>query len=296
MTAIVAWPGNEDLADRLAAALGCNLLELETRRFPDGETYVRVRSGCRGMRVAVVASLDRPDEKTPGLLFLADALRAAGAAKVGLVAPYLAYLRQDVQFHPGEAVSSRTYARLLSSGFDWLVTVDPHLHRYGSLSEIYTIPTKVVHAAPAIAGWISKHVKAPALIGPDAESEQWITDIAGRCNAPWLVLEKKRLGDTNVKVSVPDPAQLRNRTPVLVDDILSSGRTMIAAGGQLRELGISGITCIGVHPILGGDALAAMKGAGIQQVVSCNTIRHATNEIDLSPLLKEAVTRFLEQP
>jgi ribose-phosphate pyrophosphokinase len=295
MTAIVAWPANEKLANDLAAALGCNLLDLETRRFPDAETYVRVRSDCRGLHVAVVASLDRPDEKTPGLLFLADALRAAGAVKVGLVAPYLAYLRQDVQFHSGEAVSSRTYARLLSSAFDWLVTVDPHLHRYRSLSEIYTIPTQVVHAAPAVAEWIAKNVTAPIVIGPDSESEQWVTDVAARCNAPSIVLGKTRLGDKNVKVSVPDPAKLRARTPVLVDDILSSGLTMIAAGRHLRELGISGITCIGVHPILGGDALAAMKDAGIERVVSCNTIRHATNEIDLSALLKEAIARFLEQ-
>jgi ribose-phosphate pyrophosphokinase len=288
MSALIAWPGNEALAGALARRLGGAMLEVQTRRFPDGETYVRFLGDCRGQSVAMVAALDRPDEKTPGLLFLAQALRDEGATRVGLVAPYLAYLRQDTRFRPGEAVSSKSYARLLSGAFDWLVTVDPHLHRYRSLSEVYSIPTTVVHAAPAIAAWVAANVKAPVLIGPDSESAQWVSDIARRTGAPWLVLDKTRHGDRDVQVSIPDPEKIQGRTPVLADDILSSGRTMIAAAKQLRSLGAADIVCIGVHPILGGDAQAAMQAAGISNVITCNSVAHPTNGIDLAASLAEA--------
>lgn len=293
MSVIVPWPGNDAVAQGMANALACPVLRVESRRFPDGEMYVRLHGACTGHAAAVVASLDRPDEKTPGLLFLADALRDAGAESVGLVAPYLAYLRQDTRFSPGEAVSSRTFAKVISHSFDWLVTVDPHLHRYASLSDVYSIPTTVVHAAGAVAAWIAEHIHTPILIGPDSESAQWVSDIAARIGVPWLVLEKVRHGDRDVVVSIPDASKLPGRTPVLVDDILSSGRTMIAAASQLRSLGAGDVVCIGVHAILGGDAEAAMKDAGVGRIVTCNTIAHPTNGIELTRAIAVATAPFL---
>ncbi|MCC6572254.1 MAG: ribose-phosphate pyrophosphokinase [Planctomycetes bacterium] len=292
MTLLIAWPGSEAQTRGLAATTGSSIIELQTRRFPDGEIYLRLLSSCAGQSVAVVAALDRPDEKTPGLLALADALRAEGATRVGLVAPYLAYLRQDRQFNPGEAVTSRTYARLLSSTFDWLLTVDPHLHRYHSLSEIYSIPTRVVHAAPAIADWIGRIVNLPLLIGPDGESAQWVSDIAARINAPWTTLEKTRRGDRDVEVSIPHIDQSRGRTPVLADDIISSGRTMLAAVKRLREAGTPTPICVGVHAIFAGDAYDALLAAG-PRIVTCNTIAHPSNEIDLSSMMGAAADEFL---
>lgn len=289
MRTLVAWPDSQALAGGLAAALGCETLALETRRFPDEELYLCVTGDARDRHAVVVASLDRPDLKFPGLLFLADLLRHEGALSVGLAAPYLAYLRQDTQFQPGEAVTSRTFARMISGSFDWLITVDPHLHRYQSLGEIYSIPNRVLHAAPAVADWIGCNAPAPVLIGPDSESAQWVSDIASRIGAPWLTLEKKRHGDRSVEVSIPNPARLTGRTPVLVDDILSSGRTMIAAARRLVALGHHEITCIGVHAILAGDARAAMHDAGIHRIVTCNTIADPTNQIDLTADLAAAV-------
>ena len=91
------------------------------------------------------------------------------------------------QFHAGEAVTSRTFARLVSSYADWIVTIDPHLHRYDTLNDIYGVPTRVVHAAPAVAEWIAAHVDRPVLVGPDAESDQWVSDVARRVGAPSVV-------------------------------------------------------------------------------------------------------------
>jgi len=138
------------------------------------------------------------------LLFAADTARDLGARRIGLVAPYLAYMRQDIRFHAGEAVTSRTFAAILSRHLDWLVTVDPHLHRYHELSEIYRIPTQVVHAAPFLASWIKRNVARPLIIGPDLESEQWVSQVAADADAPFLVCEKIRSGDRHVTISIPN--------------------------------------------------------------------------------------------
>jgi ribose-phosphate pyrophosphokinase len=195
---VLALPGAEALAETMAQQLHCAASTVEAHHFPDGEVVVRLRTSVTGLRVLLVAHLERPDDKTMALVFAADAARELGAQQVGLVAPYLPYMRQDERFRPGEAITSRSYARLLSSTVDFLVTVDPHLHRWRSLEEIYRIPARVVPAAPAIARWLQREVSRPILVGPDGESEQWVADVAGRIGAPWVVMTKERRGDWEV--------------------------------------------------------------------------------------------------
>ena len=137
---VFSFPGNENLASALASQLGAERGTLELRHFPDGESYVRFRTPVERRHVILVCTLDRPDDKFLPLAFTAAAARDLGAMQVGLVSSYLAYMRQDRRFHKGEAVTSACFAELLSRQFDWLVTVDPHLHRRSSLSEIYSIP------------------------------------------------------------------------------------------------------------------------------------------------------------
>ncbi|HIC81255.1 MAG TPA: hypothetical protein EYP07_09865, partial [Kiloniellaceae bacterium] len=132
--------------EQLAQALAIPHGELNWRRFPDGESYVRIDDDCAGLPVAIYVQLDRPDAKLPGLLFAAAQLRQMGATQVGLVAPYLPYLRHDERFRPGEALSSRIFAGWLEQHFDWPVTVDPHLHRYSDLKELYSIPAQTLSA------------------------------------------------------------------------------------------------------------------------------------------------------
>ena len=289
MRSVIALPGNDDLASRLVRELGAEAGGAEVRHFPDGEAYARILSECAGREVVLVGTLREPDRVLLPLVFLADAARDLGAARVGLVAPYLAYMRQDVRFRPGEAVTSRSFARLLSSTFDWLVTIDPHLHRYGSLAELYTIPTSVVHAAPRIAAWVRDHISDALLVGPDSESEQWVADVASRAGAPYVVLVKTRRGDRDVEVSVPDVERWRDRTPVLVDDIVSTARTMIATVRHLLLAGMRPPVCIGVHAVFAGGAYGELVAAGAAGVVTCNTIRHDSNDIDVSGVLAEAI-------
>lgn len=284
---VFALPGSESFGAALCARLAGWQGELDHRQFPDGETYLRIMTEVADRNVVLVCSLDHPDAKLLPLLFAADTLREMGAARIGLVAPYLAYMRQDIRFHPGEAVTSRTFASLLSHHLDWLVTVDPHLHRYHALGEVYRIPSRVVHAAPLMADWIRENVARPVIIGPDKESEQWVAQVAAGADAPFLVCEKERAGDREVRISIPHAEGFADRQPVLVDDIASSGRTLAVAARQLVDMGFAPPDCVVVHPLFAGDAAQVLTGL-TRRIVSTNTIVHATNAIDVTGGVAEA--------
>ncbi len=276
---VLAVPGHEASVERLCARLAAEPGAALVRSFPDGELLVRIDTPVEGRDVVLVGSLDRPADKLLALLFLAETARDLGAARIGLVAPYLSFMRQDVRFNAGEGITSRYFGALVSRTVDWLVTVDPHLHRLRSLDAVYRIPTRIARSAPAIAAWIRDHVERPLLVGPDAESEQWVSAVADACGAPFQVLEKTRRGDRDVSVTAPDVRGHEARTPVLIDDIISTGRTMIEAVRQLAAARMAAPIVIGVHGVFADDALADLRAAGAAQIVTCNTLIHATNAI-----------------
>lgn len=292
---LVTLRENEPLAEPLAEATGGEIARREVRRFPDGETYLRYDTSPAGRPVVILCPLDRPDEKFLPLLFGAATARDLGAASVGLVCPYLGYMRQDRRFRPGEAVTSTHFAHLLAQQVDWLVTVDPHLHRRSSLSEIYTVPAVALHAAPLIAGWIREAVERPLLVGPDAESEQWAAAVARDASAPHLVLQKTRRGDRDVEVSVPEIERWRGHTPVLVDDIVSTARTMIETVRHLVRAKMRAPVCVAVHGIFAGDAYRELLDAGASRIATANTVPHETNAIDVTGLLADAVRKMIER-
>jgi ribose-phosphate pyrophosphokinase len=287
---LLALPGSEAQGASLAARVGAQLAPLEVRRFPDGEIYVRVDTQVAGRDVMVLSSLHHPDETFLRLALVSATLRELGARSIGLVAPYLSFMRQDQRFHPGEGVTSVYFARLLSASVDWMVTVDPHLHRWKHLDEIFQIPTYRVAAAPAIAAWIRTHVPRPLLIGPDEESEQWVAPVASLVDAPFVILDKVRHGDRDVSVSEASLDAYRGRTPVVVDDIISTGRTMIEATLQVLRAGAPRPVCIGIHAVFADQVHEDMVTAGAAQVVTTNTISHATNQISVDDLLAAAIT------
>jgi len=284
---VIALPGNVLMAAKLAEETGAEIGRLDLRHFPDEETHLRFESDLRGRRVIFVCTLDRPDAKFLPLIFAAATARELGAARVGLVAPYLCYMRQDKRFADGEAVSAPIFAGEISRHFDWLITVDPHLHRLHTLSAIYKIPAQALHAAPLISAWIKREVPLPVVIGPDRESAQWAAQVAEDANAPFTILEKIRRGDRDVSVRLTDAARFEGHTPVLVDDIISTGRTMAETVSHLRGQGLDAPVCIGVHGVFAAGALEGLKAAGAGRIVTTNTISHVTNAIDISGLIAD---------
>ena len=285
---VIGWPGS-NLGPELAKQLGASHATQLLHRFHDGESLVRLPVDVRGEDVVFAAPLDHPDAKVLPLVFAADAARELGARRVVLAAPYLPYMRQDMRYHPREAVSSRTIAGLISRHFDSLVTVAPHLHRWPALDRIYTVPARAVPAAPMVARWIKAHIRAPLVVGPDAESAQWVEEVARLANAPHVVMDKERHGDRDVRVRWPGDFAQPDRTPVLVDDVVSTGRTLVAAASALRAAGPAASVAIAVHALFDASALYALQSAGIHRVVTCNTIEHATNAINVMPALAQAL-------
>jgi ribose-phosphate pyrophosphokinase len=279
------YPAVQAIAETQGYDVGHVLL----RDFPDGESYIKFQNDLNNRALILFTSLDRPNAKILPLILVAETAKALGARCVGLCAPYLAYMRQDKQFQPGEGVTSKYFAKLLSQHLDWLVTVDPHLHRYHHLDEIYAIPNTTLHATQEIARWIENEITKPLLIGPDSESEQWVAEIARIAHAPYLILEKNRHGDYDVDVSSPTIGPYHDHTPVLVDDIISTAQTMIAVVKHLQQAKMKAAVCVGIHAVFSNHAYENLVKAGAASIVTCNTIKHKSNGIDVSSVLSDGI-------
>jgi len=295
MSMLYALPGNAAFARAVRRHAGWQRGELELHRFPDGESRVRLVTPPHGA-VALACSLHRPDAKLFPLLAAAATARELGATQVGLLAPYLAYMRQDQRFRPGEAVSARVIGGLLGGVFDWVVTVDPHLHRIRDLADVFACRTVVVRTAPDLAAWIGANVRVPLLVGPDGESAQWVQAVADRLDAPCVVARKQRHGDRAVSVRLPSLARWRGHTPVLLDDIIASGQTLIdTARGVREQLVQPAPVAVVVHGLLRRKSLDALHGAGIARLVTTNTVPGEVAAIDVSARVAEALSAIAGQ-
>lgn len=266
-----------------------SLGELIQRQFPDGESYINIVSDVAGQDVIVLCQLHHPNNKLIELMLFAETAKQQGAISVSLVTPYLAYMRQDKKFQSGECITSRHVSTWLSERFDSIITMDPHLHRYHQLSEIYSIPNTVLHATDLMADYIRQHIPMPLVIGPDSESEQWANAVAKKAGCDAIVLSKIRNGDHDVEVSLPELKNYSGYQPVLIDDIISTGKTMIKAAENIVSLGGKPPICICVHPVFAEGALEEMQQAKIAEVISCDTIKHATNKITVVNELAQAI-------
>ena len=288
---VLAFDDESEMAAALARALDVPLALIERHRFPDGELKLRLPATLPSC-VVLLRSLHQPNEKLVELLIAAPAARELGAQRLLLACPYLAYMRQDIAFSPGEAVSQRHIGGLLASRFDAVVTVDPHLHRIAALHEVMPGCEAVsLSAASLIGAWVARHVSQPLLLGPDEESAQWVSEAARACSPPadhgWCV--KQRRGDRDVEVTLPPGIDCRGRAVVLIDDMASTGRTLMAATRLALAAGAVSVDVAVTHPLFVGDALAELRVSGVRHVWSTDCVPHASNAISVVPLLADAL-------
>ena len=275
-------------AQRLAQAAGLALACISRHRFPDGELKLRLPPELPGHAV-VLRTLNDPNEKLTELLLVAQAARGLGARQLTLVTPYLAYMRQDMAFTPGEVVSQRIVGRFLASLFDAVITVDPHLHRVATLQEAVPVPQAVVlSGAPLLADEIAAHHTNPLLIGPDEESAQWIAQAAQVHGFDFGVCRKVRHGDREVQIELPD-TDVRGRAVVLLDDVASSGRTLAGAARLLLAAGAASVDVAVTHALFAGDALQVILEAGVGRVWSTDTIQHPSNTVSMANAIAQAL-------
>ena len=288
LTLLLAFEDEAPLARELAEALGLRLDFIRRHRFPDGELRLVLPKPLPA-GVVLLRGLQQPNEKMVELLIAAPAARELGAQRLVLVTPYLAYMRQDIEFTPGEAVSQRHVARWLAQLFDRVITLDPHLHRIASLDEV--MPPGVgmaLSVAPVLGAWIARHVPGALLIGPDEESGQWVKEAAQAGGLDHAVGRKLREGDHQVRLALPE-VEVKGRAVVLLDDMASTGRTLIGAAEQLLARGAASVDVAVTHALFNGDALPLLKAAGVRHVWSSNAVPHESNAVSVVPLLAEVL-------
>ena len=292
---IITSCGNSvSIAKKLAKKLRGKFSPLTIKAFPDGDIYLKFNTKVKGKKVVIVQSFQpHSDMSLFDIVFAAETAKQLGAKKVILVSPYLAYMRQDKMFNYGECVSSRVMAKLLNNSVDKIITIDPHIHRYKSLKDIFTIPARKLTANTVIADFVKKKFKNCAIIGPDWESYQWAEVIAKIVKCDVTCLHKTRHSSRSVSVKMIKPIDVRGKTVVLVDDIISTGHTMAEAAKEALKRGAKRVVAIGVHGLFVEGAVEKMKKAGIEKVITTNCIEHKTNKIDVTSLLFEELKKSL---
>lgn len=285
---LLAFEDEAGFARALAAAAALELRTIERHRFPDGELKLTLPANLPE-RVVVLRTLDRPNEKLVELLLAAEAARTLGARHLTLVAPYLAYMRQDMAFAPGEAVSQKIVGRFLAGLFDALISVDPHLHRTETLTQAVPARAAVaLSAAPLLGRFVAQQGLRPLLVGPDGESAQWVEQAARAGGFDYAVGRKTRRGDRDVEVELP-AAELRSRQVVLIDDVASTGHTLARAAQAAYAAGAARVDVAVTHALFVGDAHAVLAAAGVREIWSTDSIAHPSNRIALAPAIAAAL-------
>jgi len=286
---LLAFPEDEAIARHAAEASGLGCALIARHRFPDGEIKLTLPARLPGT-VVIWRGLEFPNERLTELLLAAGAARELGARRLTLVAPYLAYMRQDIAFHPGEAVSQRIVGRFLAGLFDALVTVDPHLHRVATLQEAVPLPTAVaLSGAPILAAHIAARREQVLLLGPDEEALQWVAQAALGHGWAHGTCRKERRGDRDVTVQLPPDLAVAGRSVVLMDDVASSGHTLVQATRALLASGAASVDVAVTHALFAGDAVERIRAAGVREIWSTDCIPHATNAVSVVPVIADAL-------
>lgn len=288
---IVYGSSSEALARAVGREGNFRVVGSTRRRFPDGEQYIRVLGDVSEEDVCLIHSLAlSPDSLLIEYLLLVDALRGSGCRSITAVIPYIAYLRQDSRFHPGEPLSARVIASIIdSSGIDRLITVDAHLHRLKSLSELFKVPALNLSAMPLLADYYSKNFGGENLmiVGPDIEAEQWAKAVANRLSSPYVLLEKRRLGDREVLIR--GEASVKGKVVVLVDDIVSTGMTLVNVIPRLLEEGAVRVDALVSHALLVEGAYERLKESGLSNLVSTDTLPSEHSKVSVAPLISKVL-------
>ncbi len=292
---LLGFPESYKEARELAELMGIQYADIKIHHFPDGESKVTLPidmiKTCN--QVFIYRSLDKPNEKLVELLLATEGVKNFDGIKQTLIAPYLAYMRQDKEFNPGEVISQKVIGKFLAESFDAVITVDSHLHRIQNLSQ--AIPTRTalnLSATKPMAAFLKNQVDKPFLIGPDEESQQWVEAIALDDKMDFSIASKQRKGDREVIVKLP-VADYKGRNIILVDDVASSGQTLIQAARELKQYQPKSISVMVTHAFFKDDSIEQLRQEDVTNIWSCNSVSHATNAVSLTDLIANGLKPYL---
>lgn len=285
---VVAGSASPKLSARVAKQFKCQLVRPKLWRFPDGELYARIGAKLKGEHAVVVQSTCYPqNENLIELCFLLDTAKDLGAKRVTAFVPYLAYARQDKRFKPGETISVRTVCKLIErAGADDFITVDVHQEE---VMRSFSILAYNLTAMPLLGRYLSRlRLKAPVVLGADRGANERARQVALEMGVEHDHLEKQRVTPEKV-VTQTKRLDVANRDVVIIDDIISTGGTIIEAAKILRRQRARGIYSACTHPVLAGKALQRIRASGIKKVIATDTIEHRVSAVSVAPLVANAI-------
>ncbi len=262
--------------------------ELVVEKFPDNELHIKFDTRLvKNRKVVLVQSFfDEIDSCLIEVMFAAKTAKELGASSVTLAAPYFPYMRQDKMFSYGEVASIHVLGEILSKVIDEVYILDPHLHREKTLGHIFSIPAHKLTANPITAEYIKKNIKNPLIVGPDWESYKWARHTAEMIGVPSTILLKDRHTARNVDVRFQEDVDVKGKNIVLIDDMISTGNTLIKTIKKLNKLGCKKITCIATHGLFRENALDKLRKTGAN-VITTNSVPNKVAKIDISVLFAE---------
>jgi ribose-phosphate pyrophosphokinase len=286
---IILGPASTELGEKIAELTGYKKVPVAHRIFPDGESYVRLEGNVQNEHVAIVQTTSTAqDTRLMQLAFMADAAKRNGAGKVTAVVPYMAYARQDKMFLQGEGISIETIARMLqAAGVDALVTVN--IHAENALTK-FPFPAKTLSAIPLLAEhFVQKGYEKAFALAPDKGAmyiaEQARAVLGGEAGH----LDKQRDRHTGQTTQTAAHLDVKGKTVIIFDDIISTGGTIVGAAKILRERGAARIFTACVHPLLIGDAEKRILDAGVEEIVGTDSVPSPVSKVSLAPLIAKAL-------
>ena len=292
----IAGSANAPLATSIAHELGLELCRRTARRFADGELHVEIEQSVRGHDVYVIEPTSHPvDEHVMELLFLADACRRAGAARLTAVVPYFGYARQDRRASGREAVGAAVIASLIeATGFSRVVVIDLHAPE---IEGFLRIPLEHLSATRLLAEAVGT-TRDSVIVAPDLGAVKLAERYHAHLHLPVAVIHKARVSGSEVALR-SIIGDVRDRAPIIVDDMITTGATIEAAVKGLLEAGCKpDVSVVATHALFVGPAVARLQALPIRQLIGTNSVETPPElpahfqVVNVAPLIADAIGRL----
>ena len=302
---IIGGSSSQDLAASVARELGEKLCYVETRKFPDGERYLRISESVENEEVTVIQSTGYPqDENLMELIFMIANLKDLGAKKVRVVVPYMGYARQEKRFNPGETISAKIVCEMIeSAGADEFITFNIH-EKF--VLDFFNIPARNISAMPDIADYLNKKFfkkedAKPLIIAPDKGAYGFAQEISEIIGCDCTYLTKVRLGPDKVETKIVDVRcdsesentvnvdSVKGMHAIIVDDIIATGGTIVNAINILKQYGASSVDVCCVHPILTNNGATRIYAAGANKIIGTNSLSSDTSRVSIASSIADAL-------
>ncbi len=290
---------NKPLAEKICHFLNKQLGQIEVSRFNDGEISVKIEENVRGKDVFIIQPTCSPvNENIMELLVMLDAFRRASPRRITAVIPYYGYARQDRKDRPRVPITAKLIANLLvAAGAQRVLTMDLHAPQ---IQGFFDIPVDHLFAAPVIISYLrSKNMKNPVIVAPDVGSVKMARAFAKRINSRLVIVDKRRDGPDSVEATHLI-GEVDGCEAIIVDDMISTGNTVIEATKVLVENGTSKVLVSCTHPVLSEGAIKKLDQAGLSEIIITDTIPHSSlpdkfTVLSVSKLLGEAIKRIHQE-